>query len=163
MWGFLRLGECCACILSCSFEDFTKESLSETSQRKKKRLIQLALLSNAPGRRQTVFGTWKVVGKNKLEEVLTTWERSRLLEAFPILYDSKSSTLLGLVASLWAQMLDLSWCSSHEGQSFAEVRRGLYEVQSKCFHSVNFLIKDAECGSRCSAEACSKVSGWGVE
>lgn len=60
-------------------------------------------------------------------------------------------------------MLDLSLCSSHEGQSFAEVRRGLYEVQSKCFHSVNFLIKDAECGSRCSAQACLEVSGWGVE
>lgn len=52
--------------------------------------------------REKTNGAWnmKSCGKNKLEEVLTTWERSRLLEAFPILYDSKSSTLLGLVASL---------------------------------------------------------------
>lgn len=98
--------------------------------------------------------------------VLETWRKSLRkfsvpgkevgsLRLFPSLYDSKSSALLGLVASLWAQMPDFSLCSSHEGRSFAEVRGGLYEVQWKCFffyssssllffpeYSANFLIKD---------------------
>lgn len=47
-------------------------------------------------------------------------------------------------------MLDFSLCSSHEAQSFAEVRGGLYEVQWECFFFVFFsrvlsqlfLIKD---------------------
>lgn len=83
--------------------------------------------------------------------VLETWRKSLRkfsvpgkevgsLRLFPSLYDSKSSALLGLVASLWAQMPDFSLCSSHEGRSFAEVRGGLYEVQWKCFFSLLLLL-----------------------
>lgn len=119
--------------------------------------------------RDSANGVWnlKSWGRKKLKKSLKKFllpgkgaGSSRLS---PRPYDSKSSTLLGLVAALWAQMLDLSLCSSHEARSFAEVRRGLYEVQSKMFSLSQLFNKRCEYGSRCSAEACLEVSGWGVE
>ena len=59
-------------------------------------------------------------------------------------------------------------CSSHEGQSFAEVRGGLYEVQWKCFFfpALSQLFnKRQEYGSRCSAEACfgsERMGSWRI-
>lgn len=73
--------------------------------------------------------------KNKLEEVLTTWERSVFLEAFLYCMIVKAPLFRALLLLCELKCWILVCAPPMRGKAFAEVRGGLYEVQWKCFFS----------------------------
>ena len=132
----------CGCCMSLSqwfcgvlaLTDFCIRKLVKMSQRRKKlNSISAAAFKTT---REPTNGVRNLKSwKNKLEEVLTTWERSLVLEAFLYCMIVKAPLFWALLLLCELKCWILVLCSSHEGQSFAEVRGGLYEVQWKCFLS----------------------------
>ena len=103
--------------------------------------------------------------KNKLEEVLTTWERSLFLEAFLYCMIVKAPLFWALLLLCELKCWILVCAPPMRGKKLLQkLEEGYMKFSGNIFlqYSANFLIKDKNMDRVCSAEACLEVSGWGV-
>ena len=101
--------------------------------------------------------------KNKLEEVLTTWERSLFLEAFLYCMIVKAPLFWALLLLCELKCWILVCAPPMRRKALQKLEEGYMKFSGNVFRVLSQLFnKRQEYGSRCSAEACLEVSGWGV-
>lgn len=136
-----------------------KKSLSKCLKKANSLIQSLLPLSRPQGSQLMVLETWKV-GKNKLKEVLTTWERSLFLEAFLYCMIVKASLFWALLLLCELKCWILVCAPPMRGKALQKLEEGYMKFSGNVFGALSQLFnKRQEYGSRCSAEACLEVSG----
>lgn len=158
---------CCMCILVwvpgvLAVTDFRIRKLVKISQRRK----QLNSISTTAFKttREPANGVRNLkCWKNKLEEVLTTWERTPFLEAFLYCMIVKAPLFWALLLLCELKCWILVCAPPMRGKALRKLEEGYMKFSGNVLRVLSQLFnKRQEYGSRCSAETCLEVSRWGV-
>lgn len=136
-----------------------KKSLSKCLKEANSLIQSVLPLSRPQGSQLMVLQNLKS-WKNKLKEVLTTWERSLFLEAFLYCMIVKAPLFWALLLLCELKCWILVCAPPMRGKALRKLEEGYIKFSGNVFWALSQLFnKRQEYGSRCSAEACLEVSG----